>query len=1334
MTYAKNFIEQLNKQKSNYTSPESCQDIANSLESLSTDIYTDSKRFIYEMLQNADDASSSSGKLEIQIQIIGQYLVISHQGEIFTEIDVESICSVGDGNKKGDANKTGFKGIGFKSVFSHSDYVIINSGNYSFRFDKSNWENYWCTSWGNKQDWKNQRLNKGKEAKVKMPWQIIPIWTELPLDLAFVKKFNVSTIVQYSNVEKLEKELLELFSNTQILLFLRSKEVKITINKNYTIEKVIQNETIKLKRNGHDISSWLLKSFMFDVDDSTKNIMENDVRIPKKLRQSNKTEISFAVQLEDGKIKTADRENRLIFTYLPTSVNYDFPFMVNASFLTDAGRQHLHEDLYWNIWLFKQIPNYLLTWLSELAKSKYKNEILKLLPGKLSSHSELKRSFNNGLNKAVSEIPFIPNKPGYLLKVSEAIWDKSNISEFINQNILIDYINVKRKKYFSYYSLIPYLDNLNSLIRLGLTTFELNDLADFFTSETFIIEHQVEENFNLIKFLYEQSQKEKDSDEFQHKIKDVPFIFNQNLKLCKTTNLLFGKHTKVTDEEVIHTDVLTRIKNSQKIYDWLSLLGVQEPTDSSFITLIIQEPEKFINLDNAIDTIRFIFNAYKKNIITNEQFEELRKVSLLTTKGSLRSCEKCYLSNFYNPELRLEKQYSADVYVSEIYPEGKDEKSEWKAFFVKMKVKQNIDKYQLEFRSISSLSVSFCNQYFDINNGYISTAFTRCGFGYGSHNLVSFVRNLSFLEQTYNNYVFAKIFWESVILSGQLELTYFLEKPSLRYGIGDGENRYETIINTTYFEWYIRNKECIPTTVGKCYKAENVFVNSKEIKDIAGNYLPVFDCAHPTSPELRNFFGFIHELDLKHYLEILKNISDDSSLTQEKQKENKNIVKLIYEKLASINLHITEKEEIINWGMKHKLLAQDCKTFLSPSELSIVTAKGFKALNLAFWDENNNKVVELLKIFGVTVIDKIKADISNKTKTQDLTNKLRQILPLIVVVSIEESRTKKDWKSEYSGLRDKLNEIVFFEATEIYLSYGNAEDKQKSSSYSEDNSFYYVGKWNKPRILDSLVEPLGNFLGIEYAERHLSVLLSDTFEEGIEYLKEKFGNNAIDIIPAELRNPSEIDQVSSASTKIYDDDEFIYLDNEFIYRDDDGLTSRELAEKYGKMGKDSAKKFYSNQGYEVMDSSESGYDLVCNKAGESLKVEVKAIDFTRPNIRFTEKEWEKMAEYKEVYELFIFGHNKGEPQDIIRCRRAGYTLQEVLSKISKTTAGYSSGKIEYLIGLQLNESELGNEIMYRWHRLLKNSTHDAIEKYHYEPATSTFHRVSDETGAKQHTL
>jgi len=133
---------------------------------LSSDIYTDSKRFIYELLQNAYDASCKSGKLDFQIDFVGEYIIISHKGESFSEIDIKSICSVGDGNKRGDENKTGFKGIGFKSVFAHSEYVIIKSGKYCFKFDKQE-SNNWNSNWGKECDWKTERKADNKDEEIK---------------------------------------------------------------------------------------------------------------------------------------------------------------------------------------------------------------------------------------------------------------------------------------------------------------------------------------------------------------------------------------------------------------------------------------------------------------------------------------------------------------------------------------------------------------------------------------------------------------------------------------------------------------------------------------------------------------------------------------------------------------------------------------------------------------------------------------------------------------------------------------------------------------------------------------------------------------------------------------------------------------------------------------------------------------------------------------------------------------------------------------------------------------------------------------------------------------
>jgi len=933
-------------------------------------------------------------------------------------------------------------------------------------------------------------------------------------------------VIKYDNIEKLKKDLADLLSNTQIVLFLRSKEVKITVNNNerLIIEKSQNGETTTLKRNGRLQSEWLIKTEQFDIPQNVREEINADEKSPKKLKDALRTEISFAIQLEENKLKAVDRGNRLIFTYLPTSINYDFPFLVNASFLTDAGRQHLHQDIFWNNWIFKQIPLKFFVWIAELANksSKYNKQVLTILPHKLNAFSALEQSFNQGYKQAIDTIAFVPNQYGDLLKVSQAIFDKTHISDFISKQTLINYINQKLQKSFTIQSFVPYIEPLSALDRIGVKMFEIDDLEGFFTSNIFALEHKISENFILIRFLFDQAKHSKDTEEWNQKFKTLCFIFNQKSKLCKPIHLLFSKHSQVTDEQVIHSSVLSQIRNNQEIYDWLFQLGIQEPTDTAFINLVIQEPENFINHSNAIETIRFIFNAYKNNHITNAQFEELRKVTLFTKKGTLLSCEKCYLSDFYEPALRLEKIYFGDLYVTEDYVEGKDEKAEWKAFFLKMKVKQQIGRYELNNLSISSLSVSFGNEYFDVDNGYISKTFTKTknGFGYGSHNKLSIFRNLSFLENTLNNLSFAKIFWNSVIYTKELELDYLNQTPNLFYGVGAGHNRFTTSIRETYFQWFVLNKECIPTTQGKCYKPEFVYLNTSEIKEIAGKYLPVFDCDFTLSPELRNFFSFIDNLKLNDYLKILENIANDTQLSEEEQKENQKRIWLIYEELALMSLHSSDKDAIKVWGTENKLLSQGGSTFFYPKDLSVATVEGFRASNLAYTKKLTPEIIDLLRLFGVAIIDKITPSMpNNKTEIEDLKNKLIYISPLAALVSVEKSKNSKDWEVEYERIKNKLKNIRFFQTSEIYLSYGNEDDKQERSSWAEGDNFYYVGNWRSLRVLDGLVEPLGKFLRIRYAERLLIVLLLETFANSIEYLKEK--DYDVTLIPEHLLNQEE---------------------------------------------------------------------------------------------------------------------------------------------------------------------------------------------------------------------
>ena len=187
-------------------------------------------------------------------------------------------------------------------------------------------------------------------------------------------------------------------------------------------------------------------------------------------------------------------------------------------------------------------------------------------------------------------------------------------------------------------------------------------------------------------------------------------------------------------------------------------------------------------------------------------------------------------------------------------------------------------------------------------------------------------------------------------------------------------------------------------------------------------------------------------------------------------------------------------------------------------------------------------------------------------------------------------------------------------------------------------------------------------------------------------------------------------------------------DIEATVEGDDSVSSKEDAEKYRKLGEYWAPVFYGRLGYSVSESSDS-YDLDCLKGDESLRVEVKVIDPHRPNIRLTRNKWEQMTTDEDTYELLIITHIKEQPEDFIRVRKAWATLWAVLwvaicnlQEQPKTDCRYDSNKIEFLIGLQLNQGESRNDILLNWRRLLKECEHEHIEQYSFDAETHTFQR------------
>ena len=109
---------------SNYNEKMLGEDRASRMSQVS--MYADTAHFVYEILQNADDA----GAKEVMFKVFDDRLVIEHDGNPFTPENVKAISYFGKG--KTDITKIGHFGLGFKSVFSYTASPRIHSGSESF--------------------------------------------------------------------------------------------------------------------------------------------------------------------------------------------------------------------------------------------------------------------------------------------------------------------------------------------------------------------------------------------------------------------------------------------------------------------------------------------------------------------------------------------------------------------------------------------------------------------------------------------------------------------------------------------------------------------------------------------------------------------------------------------------------------------------------------------------------------------------------------------------------------------------------------------------------------------------------------------------------------------------------------------------------------------------------------------------------------------------------------------------------------------------------------------------------------------------------------------------
>ena len=267
--------------------------------------YSDRTHFIYEILQNAEDAGASYIKFYLKKDEIR----IFHNGRLFDENDVRGVCGIADGTKD-DGTRIGHFGIGFKSVYCYTEKPEIYSGEYHFMIEN----------------------------------QLFP--SEVPLisglraeETSFILPFDKKQVPPETAYKEIKDALTNKIRAESIIMLSGIKDVKIEIE-DYP-------ELILINKKRFPLGKGDFKDKVFSLSLNTtryRSLTDKQYRADSDylLFTDNKKEECIIIFKVEGKEPAAVKNSRL-YAFFPTARETHQNFYIHAPFDTTPARDNFKE-------------------------------------------------------------------------------------------------------------------------------------------------------------------------------------------------------------------------------------------------------------------------------------------------------------------------------------------------------------------------------------------------------------------------------------------------------------------------------------------------------------------------------------------------------------------------------------------------------------------------------------------------------------------------------------------------------------------------------------------------------------------------------------------------------------------------------------------------------------------------------------------------------------------------------------------------------------------------------------------------------------------------------
>lgn len=375
--------------------------LLNSLLSVGEDgLYSNSLRFIFELIQNVDDCEflkPDDCKLDMRFDFNSGEIILTYNEAGFTPFNVFAITGIAEAAKNVSASKNeiGEKGIGFKSVFGVAKQVLIRSGWFSFELYKENFTIPVAA-------YKNNEYCLGTQMILYVPGRAQEIYRQIR--------------DQYCRKESLfgKNPLLFLNKLTSLKLYYdtwRSMEFKVSRTAIPENCKIYRENDVKIAVNLRDHDSGLDRETIEEITCTRYTYPVIYSRSACQSRYGEKTLVGSnggKLMLLQAVVPYAEDVEKVgnggLYSFLPTQLAFTVPVVCHAPFKLDASREFVdpqdQETPGGNLW-FKETSRFLAELMDyvflDLAKT-VKQNIVYYLPAKSSSLF----SRNNGKEKCLS--------------------------------------------------------------------------------------------------------------------------------------------------------------------------------------------------------------------------------------------------------------------------------------------------------------------------------------------------------------------------------------------------------------------------------------------------------------------------------------------------------------------------------------------------------------------------------------------------------------------------------------------------------------------------------------------------------------------------------------------------------------------------------------------------------------------------------------------------------------------------------------------------------------------------------------------------------------------